>query len=171
MGRSRTRRVIVALTASFSPSQRHLWVVQTLDGHHERKKRRLMSVNPTQPPDGPAPVSERQSVSNRFGTVTNLAVHYNVKKNVFAGVRMEDLIMRHVVAARLETSRHAIVEALLALIGVIWLFAGMAANSAASILAIIPLAAGVFLLWGAKGLSYCCRRRCPPVGQLALDAL
>lgn len=112
-----------------------------------------MTTNPTQPPGGPAPVSERQTVSNRFGTVTNLAVHYNVKKNVFAGVRREDLIMRHVVAARLETSRHAIAGALLALIGVIWLFAGMAAQSAGSILAIIPLAAGVFLLWGMQKVS------------------
>jgi hypothetical protein len=112
-----------------------------------------MSLNPlppTQPPpEGPAPVTERQAVSNRFGTVTNLAVHYNVKKNLFAGVRREDLIMRHVVAARLETSRHAVWGALLALVGVIWLFAG----SGSSILAIIPLAAGIFLLWGMQKVS------------------
>jgi hypothetical protein len=105
------------------------------------------------PLEGPSPVTERQTVSNRFGTVTNLAVHYNVKKNAFAGVKREDLIMRHVVAARLETSRHAIWGALLALIGVIWLFAGMAAQSGASILAIIPLAAGIFLLWGMQKVS------------------
>jgi hypothetical protein len=101
------------------------------------------------PPGGSPPVIERQTVSNRFGTVTNLAVHYNVKKNVFAGVRREDLTMRHVVAARLETSRHAIWGALLALVGVIWLFTG----SHAFILAIIPLAAGVFLLWGVPRVS------------------
>ncbi len=116
-----------------------------------------MSFNPSPPtqpsPEGPPPVAERQTVSNRFGTVTNLAVHYNVKKNVFAGVKREDLIMRHVVAARLETSRHAIWGALLALVGVIWLFSGMAAQSGASILAIIPLAAGIFLLWGMQKVS------------------
>lgn len=94
-------------------------------------------------------MAERQTVSNRFGTVTNLAVHYNVKKNVFAGVKREDLIMRHVVAARLETTRHAIWGALLALVGVIWLFSG----SDAFFLAIIPLAAGIFLLWGMQKVS------------------
>ncbi len=112
-----------------------------------------MSLNPPPPikppSEGPPPVAERQTVSNRFGTVTNLAVHYNVKKNVFAGARREDLIMRHVVAARLETSRHAIWGALLALVGVILLFTG----SGASILAIIPLAAGALLLWGTPMVS------------------
>jgi hypothetical protein len=88
-------------------------------------------------------------VSNRFGTVTSLAVHYNVKKNAFAGVKREDLIMRHVVAARLETTRHAVWGALLVLVGAIWLFSG----SSASILAIIPLAAGIFLLWGMQKVS------------------
>jgi hypothetical protein len=95
-----------------------------------------------------SPVGERETVSNRFGRVTNLAVYYNVKKNLFAGTKREDLIMRHVVAARLETSRHAIWGALLALIGVICLFVGIDAQSGGAILAIIPLAAGVFLLWG-----------------------
>jgi fatty acid desaturase len=103
-----------------------------------------MSLNA---PEGPA-ATERETVSNRFGTVTNLAVHYNVKKSLFAGTRREDLIMRHVVAARLATNRHAIGGALLALIGVIWLFGGMAAQSGAAIVAIIPLAAGILLLWG-----------------------
>jgi hypothetical protein len=109
-----------------------------------------MSLNPPQsPPEGLPPVLETITVKdNRFGTVSNLAVHYNVKKNLFAGAKREDLIMRHVVSARLETSRHAIWGALLALVGVIWLFTGMAAQSGASILAIIPLAAGILLLWG-----------------------
>lgn len=57
--------------------------------------------------------------------------------------------MRHVVAARLETTRHAVWGALLALVGAIWLFSG----SSASILAIIPLAAGIFLLWGMQKVS------------------
>lgn len=116
-----------------------------------------MDMN-TPPSPGSSPhvspsVAERTSVSNRFGTVTNLAVHYNVKKGLFAGTRREDLIMRHVVAARMETSRHAILGMLLALVGVILLFAGVAAGSAASILAIIPLAVGVFLLWGSPKVS------------------
>lgn len=107
-----------------------------------------MSLNPPSPtgppPDVPPHVTERETVSNRFGTVTNLAVYYNVKKNLFVGVKREDLIMRHVVAARLETTRHAIWGALLALVGVTWLLAAQSS----SILAIIPLAAGVLLLWG-----------------------
>jgi hypothetical protein len=112
-----------------------------------------MSLNPP-PPMGPPleaslSVSERKTVSNRFGTVTNLAVHYNVKKNLFAGVKREDLIMRHVVAAKLETSRHAIWGAILALMGATWLSHG----GSTSILAIIPLAAGVLLLWGSPRVS------------------
>jgi hypothetical protein len=112
-----------------------------------------MSLNPP-PPTGPSPqdspsVGERETVSNRFGTVTNLAVHYNVKKSLFAGVRREDLIMRHVVAAKLETSRHPIWGAILALIGVSWLLYG----GSSSVLAIIPLAAGVLLLWGSPRVS------------------
>ena len=94
-------------------------------------------------------MTERQVVANRFGTVTNLAVHYNVKKNVFAGVKREDPIMRHAVAARQETTRHAIWGGLLALIGVAWLLSG----SVASIGAIIPLAAGIFLFWGMQKVS------------------
>lgn len=112
-----------------------------------------MSLNPpssTGPlPEASPSVDERETVSNRFGTVTNLAVHYNVKKSLFAGVKREDLIMRHVVAARLETSRHAIWGAILTLMGVTWLSYG----SSSSILAIIPLAAGVLLLWGSPRVS------------------
>jgi hypothetical protein len=112
-----------------------------------------MSFDPTppvgSPPEESPPVAERQVVANRFGTVTDLAVHYNVKKSVFAGVKREDLIMRHVVAARLETIPHTIWGALLALVGAAWMFSG----SAASIGAIIPLTAGIFLLWGMQKVS------------------
>jgi hypothetical protein len=88
-------------------------------------------------------------VSNRFGTVTNLAVYYNVKKNLFAGARREDLIMRHVVSARLDTNRHALAGAILVLVGLIWLSNG----GSTVILAIVPLAAGVLLLWGSPIVS------------------
>jgi hypothetical protein len=93
-------------------------------------------------------VTERRTVSNRFGTVTNLAVYYNTKKSLFAGTKREDLIMRHVVAARLETSRHVTWGTLLALIGIVWLSA-----SGTSIMAIILLTAGIFLLWGMQKVS------------------
>jgi hypothetical protein len=88
-------------------------------------------------------------VSNQFGTVTNLAVYYNVKKSLFAGARREDLIMRHVVSARLNTTRHAVWGAILVLVGLIWLSNG----GSAVILAIVPLAAGVLLLWGSPMVS------------------
>ncbi len=52
-----------------------------------------------------------------------------------------------------QSSRHPILGALLALIGVIWLFGGMEAQSGASILAILPLAAGVLLLWGSPKVA------------------
>jgi hypothetical protein len=111
-----------------------------------------MSLNPPPPMGPPLEASpsadERETVSNRFGTVTNLAVYYNVKKSLFAGIKREDLIMRHVVAAKLETSRHAIWGAMLALMGALWL-----SHGGTSILAIIPLAAGVLLLWGSPRVS------------------
>jgi hypothetical protein len=78
-----------------------------------------------------------------------LAVYYNVKKSLFAGVRREDLIMRHVVSARLDTNRHALAGAILVLVGIIWLSNG----GSAVILAIVPLAAGVLLLWGSPIVS------------------
>jgi hypothetical protein len=117
-----------------------------------------MTANPPPPlggeaPGGSSPVRETTTVANRFGTVTNLAVHYNVKKNLFAGIRREDLIMRHVVAARLETSRHAILGGLLVLIGAIWLFAGLGAGSGAAILALLPLALGILLAWGSARVT------------------
>jgi hypothetical protein len=116
-----------------------------------------MTSMPPNPPGGsshgapPSDQGETTVVSNRFGTVTNLAVHYNVKKNLFAGTRREDLVMRHVVAARLETSRHAIWGGLLVLVGVIWFMAGI--NSGSFILAMIPLAIGAFVLWGSPKVS------------------
>lgn len=111
-----------------------------------------MILNPTRPtglPPEASPPVERTTVSNQFGTVTNLAVYYNVKKSLFAGARREDLIMRHVVSARLDTTRHAVWGAILVLVGLIWLSNG----SSAVILAIIPLAAGVLLLWGSPMVS------------------
>lgn len=116
-----------------------------------------MSFN-TPPYSGPSsqgspPTAETQTVSNRFGTVTNLAVRYNVKKSLFVDAKREDLIMRHVVAARLETSRHAIVGALLALIGIMWLFGGIAAQSGAAIFALIPLALGILFIWRMQKVS------------------
>jgi hypothetical protein len=54
---------------------------------------------------------------------------------------------------RLETSRHAIVGTLLAFVGIMWLFGGMAAQSGAAILALIPLALGIFFLWGMQKVS------------------
>ncbi|MBB6373771.1 hypothetical protein BKA01_000993 [Pseudonocardia eucalypti] len=80
-------------------------------------------------------------------------MHYNMKKSLFAGVRREDLIMRHVVAARLETSRHAVVGSLLLITSVIWLLGGLAAGSGAAILAILPLALSVLLVWGSPRVA------------------
>jgi hypothetical protein len=102
-----------------------------------------MSLSPTPPPepppDGSSSVNERQTVSNRYGTVTNLAVYYNVKKNIFAHAEREDLVMRHVVAARLEMTQRTSLGLLLALAGIICLHSTV-------ILAIILLIVGIFLI-------------------------
>ena len=114
-----------------------------------------MTANlPHSSPGGTPRAPERTTVSNRFGTVTNLAVHYNVKENAFADARREDLIMRHVVAARLEISRHIIFGAILAITGAVWFFGGLAAGSgAAIILALVPLALAILLLWGSPKVA------------------
>jgi hypothetical protein len=75
-------------------------------------------------------------------------VRYNVKKSLVAGTRREDLIMRHVVAARLEISRRVVLGGLLALVGVSWLFGGLGSGSGAAIFALVPIAIGVLFLWG-----------------------
>ncbi len=109
-----------------------------------------MSVNQ---PNFPPTSGEQVAVSNRFGTVSNLAVHYNVKKGLLGGTRREDLTMRHIVAARLETSRHPIWGGLLGLIGLSCLFGGLQAGGGSVILAFILLALAVLLLWGSPRVS------------------
>lgn len=114
----------------------------------------LMTSTPTGPSAAAEPPrAETQRVSNRYGTVTNLAVHYNIKKSLFAGTRKEDLAMRHVVAARLETSRHPILGAVFLVVGLIVLLAGFSGGSPAAVLGIILLLIAGLLLWGSPRVA------------------
>lgn len=104
-----------------------------------------MSWSPA-PPAGPPPWgspsdNERQAVSNRYGTVTNLAVYYNVKRNPFSRAEREDLAMRHVVAARLETTQQTMLGLLFALMGIVSF-----SFSFTAILAIALIGISIFLV-------------------------
>jgi hypothetical protein len=89
--------------------------------------------------------NEQITVQNRFGTVTNLAVRYNVKKNLFGGMRTEDLTMRHVVSVRIETTRHVVWGIVAIIIGLI----AIGAAKAPGVIIMIPLVAiGILLIWG-----------------------
>jgi hypothetical protein len=90
-------------------------------------------------PDEFPAIIETQTVSNRYGTVTNLAVYCDVKKNFFGQAEREDLAMRHVVSARLETSHRPALGSILVLIGI-------ALPPSVTILGIVILAAGIYLI-------------------------
>lgn len=98
-----------------------------------------MGINTsTGSPSGEPPsVNERQAVSNRYDTVTNLAVYFNAKRSIVARAERETLIMRHVVAARLETTQQIALGLLLVLVGIVCL-------SVVVIVAIILLPVGIF---------------------------
>jgi hypothetical protein len=102
------------------------------------------SPPPDGSPGGTIPGEEVKLSNNRFGTVTNLAVRYNAKKGLLSGIHVENLTLRHVVAVRLETSRHAGWGIVLVIIGLAC-FAGRAAGIVPGLLFI---AIGVFLVWG-----------------------
>jgi hypothetical protein len=76
--------------------------------------------------------------------ITGSRIIYFTKKGWLAGGAREDIPLRHVTSIRLETSRHIIVGLFLLFVGLGF----MAAPGAAKVLALIPLALGVLLLWG-----------------------
>src|ERR1035441_11013963 len=94
-------------------------------------------------PAGTAPGEQVRLDNNRFGTVTNLAVRYNVKKGLLAAVHPEILTMRHVVAVRLDTTRHVAWGIILIIIGLLFLV-----RPVLIIITLILAAIGVLLVWG-----------------------
>jgi hypothetical protein len=83
--------------------------------------------------------------SNRFGRVTDIAVHFNVKKGLFAGISQETLPLRHVTAVRLETSRHWIWGIVISLLG---LGAVVSGSGGAIMIGVLLLAVAGLLFWG-----------------------
>lgn len=83
--------------------------------------------------------------TNRFGQVTNIAVHYNVKKGLFAGISKETLPLRHITAVRLETSRHWVWGILLAILGIVGIVTG---NIAGILIGVLLLVWAALLIWG-----------------------
>lgn len=86
------------------------------------------------------------STSTTFGTVTDRRISYNVKTSQWGGGSVEDIPMRHVTSVRLESVRHTVMSIFLILLGlIILLIAG--GDPIGSLIGIIILAVGVFLLW------------------------
>jgi len=61
--------------------------------------------------------------------------------------------MRHIVAARLETSRHIFLGILFGFVGLIWFVAAVANGNASLLIAILVLATAIFFLWGSPRVA------------------
>lgn len=96
------------------------------------------------PPDD----DHRIAISNRFGTVTNRAVQYNVKQGLFGNSYQETLIMRHVVSARLETTRNLIFGTVLILLGIILFLIGSDSGIFFVLLSLVTIIVGAALALG-----------------------
>ncbi len=96
----------------------------------------------------PSSGSEQTTATTRFGTVTNLRVDYNVKKGLFGGARRETLVMRQIVSAVSETTRHPIWGILLLLVGIVLVLGGIQGQIGALVFGVIIALFGLLLLWG-----------------------
>jgi len=90
-------------------------------------------------------VSEKVIASTAFGTVTDKRVTYFRNKSWFSGGSQQDLPLRHVTSVRVDTSR-SIFGGLFLLVIALVIFG--VASDAGKIIALLPLALGILILWG-----------------------
>lgn len=90
-------------------------------------------------------VSEKMIASTIFGTVTDRRVTYFRNKNWFSGGSQQDLPLRHVTSVRVDITRSVIGGVFLILFALV-IFGS--ADSAGKLIALLPLALGILLLWG-----------------------
>lgn len=87
---------------------------------------------------------EEEKVETPFGVVTADHLIYNVQRGWFGERSRRDIPLSHISNVKLETRRHPIFGILLALVAL----ACLAAGPMGTLIAIVPLAFAVLLLWG-----------------------
>lgn len=89
-------------------------------------------------------MAEDEKVVTPFGMVTSDHLIYNVQRGWFSEGSRYDIPLSQVTSVKLETRRHPIFGILLVLVAL----ACRAAGPIGTLIAIIPLASAVLLLWG-----------------------
>jgi hypothetical protein len=89
-------------------------------------------------------MAQEEKVVTPFGTVTSDHLIYNVQRGWFSEESQQEIPLRHVTSVRLETRRHPIFGILLVLVAL----ACRAAGPVGMMIAIVPLALAILLLWG-----------------------
>jgi hypothetical protein len=89
-------------------------------------------------------MSPQEKVVTPFGLVTSDHLIYNVQRGWLSEESRQDIPLRHVTSVRLEIRRHPIFAILLVLVAL----ACQAADPIGILIAVIPLAFAVLLLWG-----------------------
>lgn len=89
-------------------------------------------------------MAEEERVVTPFGTVTSDHLIYNVQRGWLSEGSRRNIPLSHVTGVQLETRRHPIFGILLVLVAL----ACRAAGPIGILIAIVPLAFAVLLLWG-----------------------
>lgn len=89
-------------------------------------------------------MAEEEKVVTPFGVVTSAHLIYNVQRGWFSERSRQDIPLSRVISVKLETRRHPIFGILLVLVAL----ACLAAGPIGTLIAIVPLAFSILLLWG-----------------------
>jgi len=89
-------------------------------------------------------MSQQEKVVTPFGMVTSDHLIYHVQRGWLSERSCQDIPLRHVTSVKLEIKRHPIFAILLVLVAL----ACQAVDPIGILIAIIPLAFAVLLLWG-----------------------
>jgi hypothetical protein len=90
-------------------------------------------------------VGEKMIANTLFGTVTDRRVTYFRNKSWFTGGSQQDLPLRHVTSVRVDVTR-SIFGGLFFVVVAFIIFG--AADGASKVIALLPLALGILVLWG-----------------------
>jgi len=93
-------------------------------------------------------MAPEEKIVTPFGVVTSDYLIYNVQRGWFSEGSRQDIPLRHVTSVKLETRRHPIFGILLVLVAL----AFRAADPMGILIAIVPLAFAVLLLWGSPSV-------------------
>lgn len=93
-------------------------------------------------------MAPEEKIVTPFGVLTSDHLIYNVQRGWFSEGSRQDIPLRHVTSVTLETRRHPIFGILLVLVAL----ACRAADPIGILIAIVPLAFAVLLLWGSPSV-------------------